>query len=80
MLVTPNSNRVGIATYANDALGADELDEVVDNRTLGVALGIRVDVAEVTDVAVLVPGGAVRLAVGVDCGGGPCQHARAPGI
>lgn len=55
-------------TYANDALGADELDEVVSHGALGVALGIGLNVAEITDVADL--GGAVTVggAVGVDCG------------
>ena len=57
-----------MGTYANHALGADELDEAVGHAALGVALGIRLDVAEVTNVAVLVARGAVRLAVGVDCG------------
>ncbi len=32
-------------TYANDALGADELDELVLNGALGVALGVGLDVA-----------------------------------
>lgn len=54
------------STYANDALGPDELDERVSNGTLGVALAVRLDVAEITDVADLVGGSAVGLAVGVD--------------
>lgn len=49
-------------------MGADQLDERVLNGTLGVALGVGLDVAEVTNVAVLVRGRAVVLAVGVDCG------------
>lgn len=56
-----------VETYANDALGANDLDELVGHRALGVALGIRLDVAEVTNMAVLVGRGAVGLAVGVDC-------------
>ena len=39
------------ATYADYALGADQLNEAVLDRTLGVALSISRDVAEITDVA-----------------------------
>ena len=53
-------------TYANDGLGADELDEVVSHGALGVTLSIGLEVAEITDVADLVLGGTVVLAVGVD--------------
>jgi hypothetical protein len=53
-------------TYANDALGANQLDELVDNGALGVAVVIGLDVAEITDVAVLIGRGTVSLAVGVD--------------
>ena len=56
-----------MGSYANHALGADELDEAVGHAALGVALSIRLDVAEVTNVAVLVARGAVGLAVRVDC-------------
>lgn len=55
-------------TYANNALGANDLDVLVGHGALGVALSIRLDVAEVTNVAVLVDRCAVGLAVGVDCG------------
>lgn len=55
------------ATYANDALGADQLDELVGDAALGVALGVRLDVAEVTNVTGLVRGSTVGLVVGVDC-------------
>ena len=64
-------------TYANHALGANELDEAVGHAALGVALGIRLDVAEVTNVAGLVARGAVGLAVRVDCG--RAQLLRTPG-
>ena len=57
-----------IVTYADDALRADELDELVGHRALGVALSIGLDVAEVTDVAGLVRGSSVSLAEGVDLG------------
>jgi len=68
LLQVNNCLRKALAkTYANDALRADELDELVGHRALGVTLGIRLDVAEVADVAVLVGRGAVSLVVGVDC-------------
>jgi hypothetical protein len=51
---------------ADDALRADELDELVGHRALGVALSIGLDVAEVTDVAGLVRGSSVSLAEGVE--------------
>jgi hypothetical protein len=54
-------------TYADDALGADELDELVGYASLGVALTVCLEVAQVANVAGLVLGGAVVLAVGVDC-------------
>ena len=53
-------------TYANDALGPDELDELVCDRALGVALAVGLNVAKVTDVAVVVGRAAVGLAVRVD--------------
>lgn len=54
---------------AEDALGADQLDELVRDGALGVALGVGLEVAQVADVALAVGGGAVGLVVGVDCGG-----------
>ena len=51
-----------------DALGADQLDLLVRDGALGVALGVRLEVTEVADVAFCVGGGAVGLAEGVDCG------------
>lgn len=56
----------GSQTHANNALGANELDKGVLDRALRVALGIGLNVAEVTNVALLVGGGTVGLAVGVD--------------
>ena len=55
---------------AEDALGPDELDLLVRHGPLGVALRVRLEVAEVADVAFGVLGGAVRFAEGVDCDGG----------
>lgn len=56
----------GEGTYADDALGADELDKVIGHGALGVALGISLEVAEITDVANLVGAVAVGLSMGVD--------------
>jgi len=57
---------------ADDALGADELDELVRHAALGVTLTIGLNVTQVTDVAVLVFGGAVLLAVGVEVRASRC--------
>lgn len=60
-------------TYANDAVGANQLDEAVRDGALGVALAIGVDVAEIANVASFVGGSTVGLAVGLT--GGSCgQH------
>ena len=48
------------------ALGTDQLDLIVRDGTLGVALSVRLEVAEVTNVAFGVGGGAVGFAEGVD--------------
>ena len=53
-------------TYANDALGSDQLDELVGDRALAIALGVGLEVAKVTNMAVLVGWGTVGLAVRVD--------------
>ena len=53
-------------TYANDALRSNELDELVGDGALGVALAVGLDVSEITNVALLVGRGTVGLAVGVD--------------
>lgn len=51
---------------AEHALRADELDQLVGDGAYGVALAIRLEVAEVTDVALRIGRRAVRLAVRVD--------------
>jgi hypothetical protein len=51
---------------AEHALRADQLDELVRDAALGVALGVGLEVAQVADVALAVRRGAVRLVVGVD--------------
>lgn len=53
-------------TYANDAVGADQLDEAVSDGALGIALAVGLDVAQVTDVTGLIGRSTVGLAVGVD--------------
>lgn len=51
---------------ADDAVGADQLDQGIGDGALGIALGVGLDVAEVADVAGLIGRGAVGLAMGVD--------------
>merc|ERR1712183_829605 len=51
---------------AENALRADQLDELVRDGALGVALGVGLEVAQVADVALAVGGGAVGLVVGVE--------------
>ena len=53
-------------SYADDAVGADQLDQGVGGRALGVALGIGLDVAEIANVAGLVGGSTVGLLVRVE--------------
>lgn len=67
---------------ANDALGANELDEVVGHGALGVALGIGLNVAQVTNMAVLVGPVAVGLAMGVEvrAGGGAAVGVVTKGV
>lgn len=57
---------MGEVTYANDALGADELDQLVLDAALCVTLGISLEVTKVTDVALLVAGSTVGFVVRVD--------------
>ncbi|KAH8711077.1 hypothetical protein HC256_007906 [Beauveria bassiana] len=60
-----DSNYQG-CTYANNAVRANQLDVAVLNGALGVALGVRLNVAEITNVADGVRGSAVGLAVRVE--------------
>ena len=53
-------------TYAKDALGANQLDQLVLGAANGIALSIGLEVTQVTDVAVGVGGSTVALAEGVD--------------
>lgn len=52
---------------AQHAFGPDELDLLVCDGALGVALAVRFEVAEVADVSFGVGGGAVGFGEGVDC-------------
>jgi len=54
-------------TYADDALGADQLDQLVCVASLSIALGVGLEVTQVTNVALLVGWGTVCLVVRVDC-------------
>ena len=56
----------GDFTYPQNAMLANELDLRVLDAALGVALAIRLEVAEIADVAVAVAGRAVLFAEGVD--------------
>jgi hypothetical protein len=69
-----------LGTYADNALGPNELDVLVGHGARGVALGIRLDVAEVTNVAVLVARGAVGLVVGVDYAKSSKSKSRKRGV
>jgi hypothetical protein len=51
---------------AEDALRADQLDELVRDGALGVALAVGLEVAQVADVALAVGGSTVGLVVRVD--------------
>lgn len=53
-------------TYADNALWADQLDELVLDGALGVTLTIGLEVTEITNVTLLVGWGAVSLGVWVD--------------
>ena len=64
------------------ALGANQLNLLVGDGALGVALGVRLEVAEVADVAFAVRGGAVGFGERVDWiageRGGSCQPGTRP--
>jgi hypothetical protein len=57
-------------TYANDALGANQLDQLIRGAALSITLAVSLEVAQVTNVALVVFGGTVGLVVWVDCVGG----------
>jgi len=53
-------------TYADNALLPDQLNELVIMRTLSIALAVRLEVAQVANVALVILWGAVVLVVRVD--------------
>lgn len=61
-----NITETGVS-YANDAVGTNQLDKLVGDGALGIALTISLDVAEVTNVTGLIRGRTVSLVEGVDC-------------
>lgn len=65
-IYTKSSQAARRSTYAQDALGANQLDQLVLSGANGVALGIGLEVAQVTDVTLRISGSAVGLAEGVD--------------
>lgn len=56
-------------TYAQNALGTNQLDKLVLHVAGRVTLSIGLEVAQVTNVTVGISGSTVGLAVGVDCSG-----------
>ncbi len=69
-LVSALAQVIGARMHDNgpteDALRTDQLDLLVRDGALCVALAVRLEVAEVADVAFAVGGGAVRLGEGID--------------
>lgn len=57
-----------MCTYADDAVGANQLDKRVSDGTLGIALTVSLNVSEITNVTGLVGRGTVGLVVRVDYG------------
>lgn len=55
-----------MTTYADNTVGADQFDQLVLDASLCVSLAVGLEVAQVTDVALLILGGAVSLVLGVD--------------
>lgn len=56
-----------VVTYANNALRSNKLDQLVCYRALAITLTIGLEVAKVTNMALLVGGSTVVLVEGVDC-------------
>lgn len=56
-----------ISTYTNDTLLADELDEAILDRALGVSLTVGLEISQVTYVTLAVGWCTMSLAEGVDC-------------
>lgn len=56
----------GCVPYAQNALGSDQFDELVRHGGFHAALAVRLEVAQVADVAFLVVGSTMRLVEWVD--------------
>ena len=70
LLVSTLTKIISATVYDNgaskNALRADQLDELVGNGALGVALAVGLEIAQVTNVTLVVSGCTVSLAVWVD--------------
>ena len=70
LLVTSLSEVIGASvdndSAAKNALGTDQLDQLVSDRAGSIALAVSLEVAEITDVTLLVRGSSVGLAMRVD--------------
>lgn len=53
-------------TYANNALRANQLDQLIIDAALGIALAVSLEVTQVTNVALIIFGSTMGLVVGVD--------------
>lgn len=61
------SLRKGGSTYAENAVFSNKLDQLILNGANGVTLGISADVAQVTDMALVISWSTVSLGERVDC-------------
>ena len=64
MLISPRATRE--KTDADDALRPDQLDQLVLECSVGIALSVRRQVAKITDVTLFVVGSTMGFAVRVD--------------
>ena len=53
-------------TYANNALRANQLDQLIIDAALGIALAVGLEVTQITNVALVIFGSTMGLVVGVD--------------
>lgn len=63
------SARMANNSPTEHTLRPNQLDQLVCNRALRIALTVSLDVAQVADMALVVVGSTVGLLVGVDCSG-----------
>jgi hypothetical protein len=57
----------GYSTYSNNALRSNQLDELICDRALAIALGISLEVAKIANMAGLVGWSTVCLSEWIDC-------------